>query len=85
MATIIWCDRVKHVTTQGRSEVAELIEAAQADLKDPTAGGLTTGGNQHPQGYIYVDVEEVRGVGGGQRALNVRMISSFEAAPGDAI
>jgi hypothetical protein len=85
MATIIWCDHVKHVVSQSRSEVAELIETAQADLKDPTAGGITTGGNLHPQGYIYFDVEEVRGQGGGQRALNVRLISSFEAAPGDAI
>jgi hypothetical protein len=62
-----------------------LIDTVQADLNDPTAGGITTGGNLHPAGFAYFDVEEVRGVGGGQRALNVRLISSFEAAPGDAL
>jgi hypothetical protein len=38
-----------------------------------------------PAGFAYFDVEEVRGVGGQQRALNVSKISSFEAAPGDDI
>jgi hypothetical protein len=85
MATIIWCDRVKHVVTQSRSEVAELIDSVQADERDDTAGGITTGGNMHPMGFGYFDVAEVRGKGGGQRALRVRAISSFEAAPGDAL
>jgi hypothetical protein len=86
MSTIIWCDHVKHVVTQSRSEVADLIDAVQADLNDPTQGGYVSGGGaMKPQGFAYFDIEEVRGVGGQQRALNVRLISSFEAAPGSAI
>lgn len=84
MATVIWCDRVKHVVSQSRSEVAELISAVQDDLADPTKGGFTAS-SMSPAGFAYFDIEEVRGVGGQQRALNVRLISSFEAAPGDAI
>lgn len=39
----------------------------------------------NPRGFAYFDIAEIDGVGGGQRALNVRLISSFEAAPGEAI
>jgi len=80
MSTVIWCDRVKHVVTSSRSEVAEVIDRVQADLDgSEPAGGMV------PKGFAFFEIQERNGVGGQERALNVRLISSFEAAPGDAI
>lgn len=84
MSAIIWCDRVKHVVAMSRSEVADLINKVQADLEEGSLVAMR-GGAMSPQGFGYFDIEEIDGVGGGQRALNVRLISSFESAPGSAI
>jgi hypothetical protein len=78
MATIIWCDHVKHVVDSSRTEVAEILETVQEDISsaDPSL---------FPQGFAYFKIKEIRGKGGQEVALNVRLISSFEAFPGDPI
>ena len=88
MASIIWCDRIKHEVVESRSEVARLIYDAQANSIQACAMGE----NQDPDpklfplGYIYVTLVDHQGVEPTrQRALNVGMISSFEAVEGDPI
>lgn len=78
MATIIWCDHIRHNVDESRTEVAEVIETVQEDMgsADPSL---------YPRGFAFFKVKEIRGKGGGEIALNVRLISSFEAFPGDAI
>jgi hypothetical protein len=78
MSTIIWCDRVKHIVDESRSEVGDLIDRVTNDLEEPEKV-------MHPRGFAYFSISERNGIGGQQRALNVRLISSFEAAPGDPI
>lgn len=73
MATIIWCDRVKHVVSESREQVAELIGTLLDESASPA--------NYSPPGFGYfTDVKTGR-----QRALNVRLISSFEPRGLDGI
>lgn len=78
MATIIWCDHIKHVVTSPRSEACEVIDRVRADLDSPEP-------TMCPRGFAFFQIAEVDGVGGQERALNVLLISSIEASPGDPI
>lgn len=77
MSTIIWCDRVKHVVQESREQVAELIGSLLEDLAENNGSPA----NYTPPGFGYFTDDKTER----QRALNVRLISSFEAVPGDAI
>lgn len=79
MATIIWCDHIKHVVYESRSEVARLIDRVQRNLDDSESEGIEPKGFAFFSNAIRVDGERH------QRALNVRLISSFEARPGDPV
>lgn len=80
MATIIWCDRVRHVVQESRSEVADRIEQTLGH----SAGIDAPNGLSSASPFVYFTIAEIRGQGLQQRALNVNLISSFEAMPGDA-
>lgn len=81
MATIIWCDRVRHIVQESRSEVEESIVRAMARASGTDApNGL---GMVSP--FVYFTIAEIRDGGLQQRALNVNSISSFEAMPGDSV
>lgn len=81
MATIIWCDRVRHVVQESRSEVGEQIERTLQHASGVDApNGLASASP-----FAYFTIAEIAGEGLQQRALNVSLISSFEAMPGDAI
>lgn len=83
MATIIWCDRVRHIVEESRSEVARLLDHARG-VKSCTCGENSACSDCPPEGgYEFVYFTPYGD--GSQRALNVRMISSFEAVPGDGI
>jgi hypothetical protein len=68
MATIIWCDKIRHVVQGSRSELERCIDNVK---NDPMC---------QPAGFVYVtDIHD------NERALNVSLISSFEAVPGDSL
>lgn len=79
MATVIWCDHVKHVVSESRTEVAEIIDRVKQDLR-----------NEHemsPLAFAYFTLEASAGTQPNphQRAINVELISTFEAVAGDPI
>jgi hypothetical protein len=88
MATIIWCDKVRHIVNESRGEVAARIAVAQANKRLATTQDARQVRDtafrkelaDDPEGFIYFTLENDH-----QRALNVNLISSFEAVPGDGI
>jgi len=81
MATIIWCDRVRHIVQESRTQVEDMIatgQTAEAVAPKESENCWTAG---MAGGFVYFTPEGSTT----QRALNVAMISSFEALPGDGI
>jgi hypothetical protein len=76
MASIIWCDRSKHVVEESRGEVERRIGQGKAQKHLNGPGEF----NDFPGGFVYFTLD-----GGHQRALNVDFISSYEAVPGDGV
>lgn len=62
MASIIWCDRIRHIVHESRTEVQNRIENAN-------------------QQFSFFTVEKT----GEQIALNLNLISSYEALQGDGV
>lgn len=95
MATIVFCDRVRHIVQESRSEIAQLIFHAQQPRVEKGGKGCTCGPNEGcsscppiaevPAGFIYVTHEGDQMTGGGQVALKASSITSFKALPGDGI
>jgi hypothetical protein len=80
MASIVYCDRVRHVVREARSDIEELIywqqHYRQQELPKGAAG---------PDGFIYVTPDSGTDDGNGQIALKVDAITSFQGFPGDGI
>lgn len=74
MATIIWCDHVRHIVQEPRSEVDRILMAHAEAADGPTRPN---------DRFAYFTIDDAPNPH--QRALNVNLISSFEAVPGDAI
>jgi hypothetical protein len=83
MSTLVWCDHVRHVVEESRTQVAELVSAARHALI-LSRNGRPASSEHDPLGFVYLTVDY--GIHRNhQRALNVEMISSFEAFPDDAV
>jgi hypothetical protein len=80
MATIIWCDHVRHIVQESRTEVERVIASVKG-YRAATKGESGMDPCQDPHGFVYVTPEN----SSTQRALNVALISSFEAVQGDGI
>jgi hypothetical protein len=72
MATVIWCDKIRHIVQESRTEISDGIAAVMY-------GSVT--GECSPPYFLYVTPENSTT----QRALNVKLISSYEAMQGDGI
>ncbi len=81
MATIIWCDKVRHVVQESQTEVADTIE----HILSRSQGTNAPNGLASASPFVYFTIAEIRGEGLQQRALNANLISSFEAMPGDSV
>lgn len=88
MASIVYCDRVRHIVDEPRTEIARLIWAAQygPNLKTCTCGpgeacSDCSPFHGEPAGFIYVTPIATDG----QIALKADAITSFQAVPGDGI
>lgn len=76
MASVIWCDHIKHVVEQSRTEVADTIATVAQHLRD-TKKNEPFG----PTGFaFFTESKTERPI-----ALNVTKISSFQAYKDDGI
>lgn len=91
MATIVFCDRVRHIVRESRSEIERLISHVQSL---PTGKRCTCGpqeacsecppASESPTGFIWVTPEgSPTDTGNAQIALKAEAITSFQALPGD--
>lgn len=84
MATIIWCDRIKHTVKESRTEVAEIIDRVRADVGDRDV--RRTPGENMPRGFAFFRmIDDDVYPPDRQIGLNVFKISSIEARGSDAI
>lgn len=93
MATIIWCARVRHDVQESRTEVERVISAvlnyrpafSSIDATGQRIEVPATGPEINPVGFAYFTPVPSKSQRALQVALNVAMISSFEAMPGDPL
>jgi adenylosuccinate lyase len=82
MATIIWCDHVRHIVEESRTDVLGRIEAAQRHAEESFPGGETvSSGMPYPKNFTFFNPVSTER----QIALNVTLISSVEAVAGDGV
>jgi hypothetical protein len=87
MATILYCDRVRHVVQESRSEVDRLLNLA-AGRKMCTCGPDAGCSECPPEDgfeFVYFTPEGTPPERPHQVALRASAITSFEAMPGDGI
>lgn len=81
MSTVIWCDHVRCVVEESRTEVECGISAVRHALI-LSRNGRPASSEFDPLGFVYFTPENTEGR---QRAFNVEMISTFEAMIGDGV
>lgn len=82
MSTIIWCDHVRHVVEEPRTQVEDGITSVRHALYSARQRDEAIAGDYDPPGFVYFTPENTEGR---QRAFNVEMISTFEAMIGDGV
>lgn len=81
MASIIFCDHVRHIVEESRSEVERRLHEGRYEHVVLADDGSVERSTSCAARFVYFTP-----LGGDtQRALNVSMVSSFEAMPGDPI
>jgi len=72
MASMVYCDRVRHIVEEPRTQVAELIRNSSNE---------NMASSDIDAGFIYLTPLNTQT----QVALRVSAITSFQAVPGDGI